>query len=428
MQIPTSYDCREGGLPFFIYKPTDIRSDTYVLDCSELQDEYFPGERAHTIWIAATRRYLCNTVDDFIAILPTFQCTAKDVPMAADAHTIAKKKLENFFIKLKSLEDRNTGALPIRDIDLMLEDLQKEVYFKTSGEFIRDINLIGKGIIQTFFIGPTNSNLTGTPFRFYCDDEYRERDKAHFFPTIKPEIKRKASPEIPEDCALIARAVNHFNKIEHWYEGLFSEKDDGGLFEYIYRPSDISPNTLVLHQKDPQPEESDGKCIERLYLCNTADDLIALFSQFCHWPYDEQLLDDEDYIKNGVRQFFNDIKSLESENGGVIPVEKASEILTRHEKEYFMGTTSNLGRQVRLTMFGTMSTFLDEEWNQEQLRELLWLYCKDKDLQEEYGLSIVPVHAKIKEKSTISIPGDEGLIAIAVNLFNIEGGHIAFYL
>lgn len=408
-----------GHLPSIIYEASDIRPTSYVFDCWVFRDDGFDYGEVDWWGVNEIYRYICNTSQDFEIIFSSMRCGAKDASERDDPDKYAKDKLRDFYESLKSLESQNAGELPADQIGMLLTDLDKEVSFADFvGDSIRRVGFAGRGNIHTFLIGG-NQNPTGSPFRFNCDNEYKNEDRIH--PTIEPVILRKASFEITEDRDLMAVAVNRRNRRDYWEVEFWMDDDDGGLLEFTYRPSDIRPNTLVIKQWEEEDLDNVGKNLYRIYLCNNAEDLITVLSQFYYYPKDTPAeKDEEEYAEDYIREFFGSVKALELNNGGELPADQLAPMLIDLYKQVYIIAAGQRPRDIGLELHHDVCSYLDEESTQKEIRYMLEEFCKLPAYRYETGPDVAVVQARIMGDVPLSIPGDESLVALAVNLYNRE--------
>lgn len=156
-------------------------------------------------------------------------------------------------------------------------------------------------------------------------------------------------------------------------------ENDGCLF--WYEPIDLFPTTHVFSEElFCGPMDS----ILLLYLCNSFDDFKTMVRN------NGPLVGASDYQIEVVWNELNDHAFMESPG------------LTRAGFEVHGNILENLAN-------------VD---NQKLMLDMLTLYCEDENWQDALGPEPAEVKPRIDERHALVIPGDEDLIALAVNLYN----------
>jgi hypothetical protein len=156
---------------------------------------------------------------------------------------------------------------------------------------------------------------------------------------------------------------------------------DDGYSLFWYEPTDLCSTTQVFYSQlaSAGPIE-----IPLLFLCTSFDDFDLM-------------------VRNGgplVKASADEVRALWIE-------------LNDHAFQESRGTV-DAGFEVQ----GSILDYLADDHYRKLMLAMLRLYCEDEGWQETPGPEPAGVRFRIEGKTALAIPGDEDLVALAINLFN----------
>ena len=156
-----------------------------------------------------------------------------------------------------------------------------------------------------------------------------------------------------------------------------------------------------------------------LYLCNSADDVITALSPLGYnakkVPANEN---GYEYAKRLIQEFFQELKALETKNGGILPENEYSLLITELDKQVSFASPGSGINSGWIESQGSIVTYFADKKNRKQSLAMLRVYCSDTYWSYENSPDVATVEARLEKEDIFDIPGGEDMIALAVNLFN----------
>jgi len=201
----------------------------------------------------------------------------------------------------------------------------------------------------------------------------------------------------------------------------FSDDDEVTLF--WYQPADVFPTTHLFGRWEGGAECGPCAGISLLFLNNTVNDFTTVFSSLRYGAND--LPDGEDevlYADRHVDAFKDGLGKIQTRNGGRMlrgaSGDEVRALLGELSEHVFLATHGMEITGAGLEGHGTMADYLADEENQRLMLAILWLYVEDPEWQDIPGPSPAVVRIRILGKTALELPGDEDLVALAINLYN----------
>lgn len=199
-----------------------------------------------------------------------------------------------------------------------------------------------------------------------------------------------------------------------------SDDDEVALFSY--EPADVLPTTHVFGRWEEGMTCGPCAGMSFIFLANTVDDFDTVFFALRHGANDTPTGEDKDeYAERHVAAFFDRLRYLEARSGGSLAGATGGEVqslLNELNEHVFLATPGMAIAGAGLEGHGTVLDYLADEWNQELGLAMLEHYCEDSNWQDVLGPDPAVVRSQIEGKKTLVIPGDEALLALAINLYN----------
>ena len=184
------------------------------------------------------------------------------------------------------------------------------------------------------------------------------------------------------------------------------------MFEY--EPADIHPTTLVLHRWEWGISCGPGPGSSFLFLCNSAEDYVTILSSLGYCANDGPSGEaGYKYAMNCIHDFFENLKSLESDNGGTLPEDLINPLIAELNKHVCFSTHGVRISDAGIESKGTILNYLNDYEVFKKIRTLFKYYY-----ESESGPDLARIKARLKRKKSFVLPGDAELIALVVNLYN----------
>jgi hypothetical protein len=200
----------------------------------------------------------------------------------------------------------------------------------------------------------------------------------------------------------------------------FTDDDEVSLF--WYEPTDVSPTTHVFGRWEDGIACGPCAGISLIYLINSVDDFTTAFSSLRHGANDLPTGANEGlYVNRHVDAFNDGLRALAASNGGSLAGISGDEVkglLGELSKHVFLATPGMEITGASLEGHGTMVDYLADGENQKLLLAMLGRYCDEPDWQNTPGPDADVVGPRLKGKTALVLPGDEDLVALAINLYN----------
>jgi hypothetical protein len=158
-------------------------------------------------------------------------------------------------------------------------------------------------------------------------------------------------------------------------------KDGSSLF--WYEPADLHPTTLVFWYSECG--EAGGPFeISLLYLCTSFDDFQTM-------------------VRNSAAMAGASVDEIQA-------------LWTELSDHAFQQSPATAAAGFELQ--GTILDYLADDYYQRLMLAMLAFYCENKNWQDILGPEPAVVASRLEGKTALAIPGDEDLVALAINLFN----------
>lgn len=200
----------------------------------------------------------------------------------------------------------------------------------------------------------------------------------------------------------------------------FTDNDDVTLF--WYEPTDLYSTTHVVGRWEGGVACGPCAGISLIFLNNSVEDFDMGFSSLRYGANGAPDGEDEVlYAERHVNLFYDGLRALEARSGGSLAGASGDEVkalLSELNEHVFWATPGMEITEAGIEGHGTMVDYLTDDENQQLLLAMLRLYCEDTDWQDTPGPKPVVVCSRLEGKTALVIPGDEDLVALAINLYN----------
>lgn len=191
---------------------------------------------------------------------------------------------------------------------------------------------------------------------------------------------------------------------------------------FWYEPTDITPTTHVFGRSECGVGCGPGLDMSFVFLANSVADIETVFSAFRHGAKDAATGEDEvAYADRQMQAFFDRLHELEAEDNGSlanVPGDVITKLLGELDEHAYLATPGMAVTNTGLEGHGMIVDYLADDWNQKLALGMLKLYCEDTCWQDALGPEPAVVCSQIEGKKALVIPGDEALVALAINLYN----------
>lgn len=201
----------------------------------------------------------------------------------------------------------------------------------------------------------------------------------------------------------------------------FSDDDEVTLF--WYQPGDVFPTTHVFGRWEGGVDCGPCAGISLLFLNNSINDFNMVFSSLKYGATDASEGEDKVlYADRHIDAFASKLLEIQKRNGGRsmrgVSGDEVRVLLGELNDHVFWATPGMEITDAGLEGHGTMVDYLADEENQKLLLDILWLYADDPNWQDIHGPAPAVVRSRIRGKTALVLPGDEDLVALAINLYN----------
>lgn len=200
----------------------------------------------------------------------------------------------------------------------------------------------------------------------------------------------------------------------------FTDNDDVTLF--WYEPADVFSTTHVFGRWEGGV--ACGPCvgISHIFLNNSVEDFDTVFSSLRYGANETPMGEDEvAYAERHINAFHEGLRALEARSGGSLSGASGDEVraLLKELNEHVHWATPGMEiTGAGIEGHGTVVDYLADDENQKLLLAMLALFCEDADWQDTLGPKPAVVCSRLEGKTALVIPGDEDLVALAINLYN----------
>lgn len=200
----------------------------------------------------------------------------------------------------------------------------------------------------------------------------------------------------------------------------FTDVDEVSLF--WYEPTDVSPATHVFGRWEDGAACGPCAGISLIYLNNSVDDFSTVLFSLSHGANDlPGGAVEEVYADRHVDAFMNGLRNLAARNGGSlvgVPGGEVKALLAELSTHVFLATPGMEITGASLEGHGTIVDYLADDENQKLMLAMLGRYCDEPDWQNTPGPEPDVVRSRLEGKTALVVPGDEDLVALAINLYN----------
>jgi len=201
----------------------------------------------------------------------------------------------------------------------------------------------------------------------------------------------------------------------------FSDDDEVSLF--WYEPTDVFPTTHVFGRWEAGVASGPCAGISLLFLNNSVNDFTTVFSTLrfgANNPPDGE--DEVLYAGRYVDAFTTGLREVQARNGGRMlrgaSGDEVRALLGELDEHVSWATPGIEITSAGIEGYGTMADYLADDENQQLLLAILWLYVEDPDWQDIHGPAPAVVRIRVLGKTALELPGDQDLVALAINLYN----------
>lgn len=200
-----------------------------------------------------------------------------------------------------------------------------------------------------------------------------------------------------------------------------SDNEEVSLF--WYEPSDVFPTTHLFGRWEGGVASGPYPGISLLFLNNSVNDFTTVFSSLRYGANDPPEEEDEVlYADRHIDAFKDRLREIQVRNGGRMlrgaSGDEVRALLGELSRHVYWATPGMEITGAGLEGHGTMADYLADDENQRLMLAILWLYIENSDWQEIHGPAPAVVESRLNGKKALAIPGDEDLVALAINLYN----------